>query len=58
MYDNQKEKFSVHYEQWHAHDVTSDQVHGSSKSNVVRKRLVRACFKRFFLTSILGRLLI
>ena len=47
----------VNYERWQAHDLTSDQVHGHSTSNVVRKRLVRVCFKKFLKTSILEKLL-
>ena len=47
----------VNYERWQAHYLTSDQVHGHSTSNVVRKRLVRVCFKTFLKTSILEKLL-
>ena len=42
----EKEKKSVRYERWHAHDLTSDQVHGRSASNVVCKRFVKVCFKK------------
>jgi len=48
-----KDLDGVRYERWHAHDLTSDQVHGRSTSNVVRKRLVRVCFRKFLKTSIL-----
>ena len=41
-----------------AHDLTSDQVHGRSTSNVVRKRLVRVCFEKVLKTSVLERLLL
>lgn len=34
----------MYCERWQAHDVTSDQVHGHSTSNVVRKRLIRNCY--------------
>ena len=44
------------YERWHAHDL--DQVHGFSTSNIVRKRLIRVCFKKFLKTWILERLLL
>ena len=46
------------YERWHAHDLTSDQVHGFSTSNIVRKRLIRVCFKTFLKAWILERLLL
>ena len=45
----------VCYERWRAHNLTSDQVHGHSTSNVVRKRLVRVCFRKFLKTSILEK---
>ena len=45
------------YKRWHAHDLTSDQVHRRSTSNVARKTL-RVCFKKFLKTSILERLLL
>lgn len=34
----------VRYERLHAQDLSSDQVHGRSTSNVVCRRLVRVCF--------------
>ena len=48
------------YELRYVHDLTSDQVHGRSTSNVVRKRLVyvRVCFTTFLKTLILERLLL
>ena len=46
------------YERWHARDLTSYQVHGPSTSNLVRKRLIRVCFKKFLKTWILERLLL
>ena len=47
----------ANYERWQAHDLKSDQVHGHSTSNVVRKRLVSVCFKKLLKTSILEKLL-
>lgn len=38
IYKNQKEILHVQYERWHAHNLTSDQVHGRSTSNVFCKR--------------------
>ena len=47
VYEYEKEKFSVGYEQWHARE--SYHVHEHSTSNVVCKRLVRVCFKKVLL---------
>ena len=44
---------SVRYERWHAHNLTSDQVHGRSASNVVCRRFVKVCFKTFLKTPVL-----
>ena len=38
IYKNQKEILHVQYERWHAHNLTGDQVHGRSTSNVFCKR--------------------
>ena len=38
IYKNQKEILRAQYERWHAHNLTSDQVHGLSTSNVFCKR--------------------
>ena len=62
VYEYEKEKFSVGYEQWHARE--SYHVHEHSMSNVACKRLVRVCFKKVllkfsaFLIIILRRILI
>lgn len=42
------EKLSVRYEWWHAHDLTSDQVHGRSASTVVCRRSFKVSFKKGF----------
>ena len=48
IHKNKKEISYVQYEQWHVHDLTSDQVHGRSTSNVACKRqesLFQSVFK-------------
>ena len=39
------------------HNLTSDQVHRHSTSNVIHKRLVRVCFEKLLKTLILEKLL-
>ena len=48
MYEYQNGILGVHYDQWHAQDLSSDQVDGCFTSNVVCRRLGRVCFKKVF----------
>ena len=45
IYEYQKEILGVRYERWHAQDLSSNQVHGRSTSNVVCKSLFQNVFK-------------